>query len=88
MGRGDCQLRNGAGQTRHLYLVLLAHRLLLAELGPGRVRAWANETLLTSGEACRAVRRETLGQTISWALERATLDGWEPARSMAQRKLA
>lgn len=80
LGLGDCQLRSGEGQTRHLYLVLLVHSLLVAQLQQGRVRAWAQATLTTIGEACRAVLRETLGKTITWAIERATLDGWQPER--------
>jgi hypothetical protein len=80
LGLGDCQLRSGEGQTRHFYLVLLVHSLLIAQLRQGRARAWATETLTTIGEACRAVLRETLGKTISWAIERATLDGWHPNR--------
>lgn len=87
LGLGDCQLRNGEGQTRHVYLVLLAHSLLMAQLRQGRVSAWANEMLMTIGEACRAVLRETLGQTICWAIERVTLDAWEPARIMAHLNL-
>ena len=88
LGLGDCQLRSGEGQTRHLYLVLLTHSLLMAQLRQGRVNAWAHETLMTIGEACRAVLRETLGATITWALERATLDNWEPARILTHLKLA
>jgi hypothetical protein len=80
LGLGDCQLRSGEGQTRHFYLVLLVHSLLVAQLRQGRVRAWAQETLTTIGEACRAVLRETRGKTITWAIERATLDGWQPER--------
>ncbi len=80
LGLGDCQLRSGEGQTRHFYLVLLVHSLLMAQLRQGRVRAWATETLMTIGEACRAVWRETLGKTITWAIERATLDHWQPQR--------
>jgi hypothetical protein len=80
LGLGDCQLRSGEGQTRHCYLVLLVHSLLMAQLRQGRVRAWATETLTTIGEACRAVWRETLGKTITWAIERATLDHWQPQR--------
>ncbi|HMV85389.1 MAG TPA: IS701 family transposase [Blastocatellia bacterium] len=78
LGLGDCQLRSGEGQTRHFYLVLLVHSLLVSQLRQGRARAWATETLTTIGEACRAVLRETLGKTVSWAIERATLDGWQP----------
>jgi hypothetical protein len=88
LGMGDCQLRSGEGQTRHLYLVLLVHSLLVAQLRQGRARAWATETLTTIGEACRAVLRETLGKTISWAIERATLDGWQPERIKTHLQLA
>ena len=35
LGLGDCQLRTGEGQTRHLYLVMLAHSLLMAQMRPG-----------------------------------------------------
>jgi hypothetical protein len=88
VGRGDCQLRSGGGQPRHLSLVLLVHSLLVAQLRQGRARAWAHETLTTIGEACRAVLRETLGKTISWAIERATLDSWQPERIKAHLQLA
>ncbi len=87
LGMGDCQLRNGEGQTRHMYLVLLVHSLLVAQLRQGRVSAWACERLTTIGEACRAVLRETLGKTISWAIERATLEGWEKERIKAHLAL-
>jgi hypothetical protein len=87
LGLGDCQLRSGEGQTRHFYLVLLVHSLLVSQLRQGRARAWATETLTTIGEACRAVLRETLGKTVSWAIERATLDGWQPNRIKAHLKL-
>jgi DDE superfamily endonuclease len=87
LGLGDCQLRSGEGQTRHFYLVLLVHSLRMAQLRQGRARAWATETLTTIGEACRAVLRDTLGKTISWAIERATLDGWLPNRIKAHLAL-
>ena len=76
LGMGDCQLRNGEGQTRHMYLVIFAHSLLVAELRQGRAREWARNLLTTVGEACRSVLRETLGKTIAWAVERAGSDGW------------
>jgi hypothetical protein len=87
LGLGDCQLRSGEGQTRHFYLVLLVHSLLMAELRQGRVRDWACVKLTTIGEACRAVLREALGKTITWAIERATLDGWQPERIKAHLAL-
>ena len=76
LGMGDCQLRKGEGQTRHMYLVILAHSLLVAEMRQGRACEWAHAIVTTIGEACRAVLRETLGKTIDWAINRATLDGW------------
>ena len=87
VGLGDCQLRSGEGQTRHFSLVLLVHSLLRAPLRQGRVRDWAWATLTTIGAACRAVLRETLGKTIPSAIERATLDGWQPERIKAHLAL-
>ena len=72
-GLGECPLRSGEGQTRPLSLVLRVP-------SQGRVRAGAHETLTTIGAACRAVRRETLGKTLTWASERATWEGWQPER--------
>jgi hypothetical protein len=51
------------------------------------VSAWAQETLTTIGHACRAVLRGTLGKTITWAIERATLDGWQPEKIKAHLAL-
>jgi len=87
LGLGDCQLRSGEGQTRHTYLVLLVHSLLVAQLDHCRVSAWAQVRLTTIGEACRAVLRETLGKTITWAIERATLDHWQPEKIKAHLQL-
>jgi Transposase DDE domain len=36
LGRGDCQRRDGAGQTRHMYLVMLAYSLLVRPLRQGQ----------------------------------------------------
>ena len=69
LGLGDCQLRDVQGQTRHMYLVMLAYSLLMGELKQGRAREWALHRLMTIGEACRAMLRETLRTTLSWAIE-------------------
>ncbi len=66
---GDCQLRDGRGQTRHMYLVMLAYSLLMSQLSPGRAKEWALCRLTTIGEACRAMLRETLRTTLAWAIE-------------------
>jgi hypothetical protein len=72
LGMGDCQLRDGQGQTRHMYLVMLAYTLLMDQLGQNRAKAWALRKLTTIGEACRAMLRETMRSTIAWAIEQAT----------------
>ena len=77
---GDCQLRTAKGQTRHLYLVMLAHSLLIAQMGQGRACGWAHSVLTTIGQACRAVSRETLSKTIHWAVEQATTLEWNQQR--------
>ena len=75
LGMGDCQLRDPQGQTRHMYLVMLAYSLLMGELKQGRAKEWALHRLMTIGEACRAMLKETLRTTLSWAIEQVTR--WE-----------
>ena len=72
LGLGDCQLRDVQGQTRHMYLVMLAYSLLMGELKQGRAKEWAIHRLMTIGEACRAMAKETLRTTLSWAIEQVT----------------
>lgn len=72
LGLGDCQLRDVQGQTRHMYLVMLAYSLLMGQLRQGRASEWALHRLMTIGEACRAMSRETLRTTLSWAIEQVT----------------
>ena len=72
LGLGDCQLRDVQGQTRHMYLVMLAYSLLMGQLRQGRAREWALQRLTTIGEACRAMLRETLRGTLAWVVEQVT----------------
>jgi len=65
LGMGDCQLRSSQGQTRHLYMVFLAYSVLMRQLRQGRSHAWALERLTTIGEACMAVLRQTLSDTLA-----------------------
>jgi DDE superfamily endonuclease len=83
LGMGDCQLRTREGQTRHLYLVLLAYSLLVRQLGQGHAYEWAYQKLKTIGEACRAIGRETLRTTLTWAMERRELYAWDKDRVVA-----
>jgi hypothetical protein len=77
LGMGDCQLRSGLGQTRHLYLVFLAYSVLMRQLGHSRTRGWALERLTTIGQACMAVLRQTLSDTLAWVIKRIQVDHWE-----------
>ena len=72
LGMGACQLRNGQGQTRHMYLVMLAYSLLMSQLKQSRAKDWALCRLTTIGEACQAMLRETLRTTLAWAIEQIT----------------
>jgi hypothetical protein len=79
LGMGDCQLRDGEGQTRHLYLVMLAYSLLVRQLRQAHAYEWAYRKLTTIGEACRAILRETLRTTLTWAIDRANSGLWSVA---------
>ena len=72
LGLGACQLRDDQGQTRHMHLVMLAYSLLMGELKQGRAKELALHRLMTIGEACRAMIRESLRTTLAWAIEQVT----------------
>jgi hypothetical protein len=74
LGMGECQLRDGVGQTRHMHLVVLAYSALMRQLRHDRAQEWAQIRLMTIGEACRQIFRETLGKTLAWVVDR-TLEG-------------
>ena len=79
LGLGDCQVRSGEGQTRHVYLVSAAYSLLMRSLQQSRAQDWARRTLTTIGEACRAVKAETLEHMIDWVVDKLTVDHWSLA---------
>ena len=87
LGMGDCQLRDPEGQTRHMHLVMLAYTLLMQQLRQGHAWEWAYQKLTTVGEACRAMLRETLRKTITWAMEHTTEHAWEVQRVLTYLKL-
>ena len=76
LGLGDCQVRTGEGQTRHVYLVSVASSLLMRSLQQHRAQDWARRTLTTIGEACRAVKAETMARMIDWVVDKLTVDHW------------
>lgn len=69
LGMGDCQLRNGQGQTRHMHLVMLAYSLLMQQLRSAKAKRWASQRLTTIGQACQAIINETLRTTIQWVIQ-------------------
>jgi hypothetical protein len=76
LGLGDWQVRSGEGQTRHVSLVSPADSLLMRSLQQVRPPQGARRTLTTIGEACRAVKAETLAQVIDWIVEKLTVEHW------------
>ena len=76
LGLGDCQVRNGEGQTRHVYLVSAAYSLLMRSLHQSRPQDWARTMLTTIGEACRAVKGERLEQLVDWIVDKLADDQW------------
>lgn len=69
LGMGECQLRSGESQTRHMYLVFLAYSAAMQQLQHDRAQDWALTRLTTIGQSCRAIARETLGKTIAWVVD-------------------
>jgi hypothetical protein len=84
LGMGDCQLRSGQGQTRHMYLVMLAYSLLMLQLRQRRAKSWAFSWLTTIGQACRAVTAETLRTTLEWALDQVVENSRKRQHVIAQ----
>jgi len=87
LGMGDCQLRDGQGHTRHMYLVMLAYSLLMRQLRQDRARDWALCRLTTIGEACRAMLRETLRATLTWVVEQVQDHEKAPDHVLARLRL-
>jgi hypothetical protein len=83
LGMGDCQLRDSEGQTRHMHLVMLAYSLLMKQLRQSHAYEWASRKLMTIGEACRAILRETLRTTLNWTMEQVTRQSWDMDRVIA-----
>ncbi len=87
LGMGDCQLRSGLGQTRHMYMVFLAYSVLLTQMQQNRVCEWARERLTTIGQSCMAVMRETLSNTIAWVVDQIESNGTSFKRIKVQLAL-
>ena len=88
LGMGDCQLRSGQGQTRHMHLVMAAYSLLMRQLRNRRATKWALHRLTTIGQACRAVADETLRATLRWAMTQITDNSRKPQHVIAQLGLS
>ena len=66
-----------------MYLVMLAYSLLVLELRQGSAQEWTLNRLTTIGEACRAILRETLASTLTWALNQVQQYQKEPDEVIA-----
>jgi len=84
---GDCQLRDGQGQTRHMHLVMVTYSLLMKQLQQGHAYDWAYQQLTTIGEVCRAMLRERLRTTMTWAINHVTEYAWSTERVMIHLNL-
>ena len=82
LGLGDCQLRTGEGLTRHMYLVIVVHSLLMAQMFTRRAYEWTQHKLTTIGQVCRAITKEVLRKTLTWACEKATDAKWKTEHIM------
>ena len=80
LGMGDCQLMSGRGHDRHMYLVFTAYSLLVRRLGPAHPNEWVRKKVQTIGEACRAVRAQTLQDLVDWIVEKFSVEQWSPAQ--------
>ena len=87
LGMGDCQLRNGRGQTRHQYMVFLAYSVLVRQMHTSHSSGWALQRLTTIGQACMAVMKQTLSQTIGWVIEQVTQENQDFERIKIQLAL-
>jgi hypothetical protein len=82
------ELSDGQGQTRHIYLVMLAYSLLMRQLRQDRLHEWAFCRLKTIGEACRAMLDETLRATLAWVVQQVREYGKDHSHVFAKLRLA
>ena len=54
-----------------------------------RPQDWARKTLTTIGEACRAVKADTLGRMIDWIAYKLTVEHWfiPEIKAISQKEL-
>lgn len=69
LGFEDYQLRQWQGIRRHWYLSFLAYSLLGAQKPPGRSREAVKGQFASTGQRCRAVADELVGQLIHWTAQ-------------------
>jgi hypothetical protein len=59
-----------------VYLVSAAYSLLMRSLHQSRPQDWARTMRTTIGEACRAIKAETLARMIDWVVDKLTVEHW------------
>jgi len=50
-------------------MVMLAHSLLVRELGNGSLREWCRVKLTTVGDACRELLRASIRSMVGWVMD-------------------
>jgi hypothetical protein len=70
-----------------MHLLMVAYSLLMKQLRQGHAYEWAYQKLATIGEACRAVLRETLRTTVTWAIHHVNDCAWSVGRVMTHLNL-
>ena len=71
-----------------MHLVMVAYSLLMKQLRQGHAYEWAYQKLTTIGEACRAILRETLRTTVTWAINHVKEYDWSAEQVMTHLNLA
>ena len=86
LGFEDYQLHKLRGIRRHWYLGFAAYSLLGDQGHPGRSRHGVRAPFESTGQRCRAVVRELLGDLVDWIAQR--LEEGVPATTITQMLLA
>jgi hypothetical protein len=86
LGFEDYQLHKLRGIRRHWYLCFAAYSLLGDQGHPGRSRQGVRAPFESTGQRCRAVVREMLGDLVEWVAQR--LEEGVPATTITQMLLA
>ena len=75
LGMGSCQLRDGQGQTRHMYLLFVAYSFLMSNTKTRCPESEDSPPPMTVGDVCRSIARQVFRDTLTWAIRQVTKGG-------------